>query len=514
MFIRIAALGGAAILAMASLSGQNSGTNLRLGALWMDQYPVVNATMECIPSEDASQPCEPPKDLWLVEDGATTSSTTHVIPLSDTKIGMAIVIALDVSGSMRGRPMLAIRRALASFAARARPWDKIAVVTFADDVREDLPFGSDRLALAKALQSLQTRCCNTHLYDALSESIDLLNANDLPPVRRVTVISDGKDEGSRTTQDDVVKRAEATHITIDAIGVSRIEPAYLQSLETIASRTRGVFRRADSDQALERLVASGIDQMLAARVASFQLSHITPDGGIHTVGVAAPSVSWSEDRPLQMPKSSLASPQPSEWYTRPAILIAAAILLLGGSVVLIILLRRRHATVLASARARAVNQSSPPRQQELARRDPSPINRVPPAEADAGGLAAVRVRPRRQTVMLHRFEEPRPDRPSAWLSQTSGAGEHFVYALIKSPTWLGTASSATIQLDTIHDVLPMHAYIEFEDGSLYLRSDSPDARVTVEGEEFSAGRRLVLPGNVFQVGNVSFRMDLSRPVID
>jgi len=511
MFVRRAALGIAAMLAMASLSGQSARPSLRLGALWMDQYPVVNASVECVPSADAPRPCETPKDLRLLEDGAATDPPTGVMALSDTKIGTAMVVALDVSGSMRGRPIEAMQRALAGFAARARTWDKIAVLTFADDVRTDLPFDTDRSALATVLQSVQTRCCNTHLYDALSASIDLLKASGLPPVHRIMVISDGKDEGSRTSSEDVVKRAKNAHVAIDAIGISRIEAVYLRSLETIASQTGGVFRRAESDTVLERLVASGIDQTLAARVASFRLSHIAADGALHTVAIAAPSLSWQEERPLQVPK--LEGPAPRSRKTLP-ILIASAVFLLVGSATALELLRKRS-KIMALERSQAAARSAPPRPKESSSVTPATADRKsPPIVAREAAADAPHTRPRRKTVMLHRYEEPRPDRPSAWLSQTSGAGEHFVYALIKSPTWIGTASTATIQLDHTPGILSMHAYIEFEDGNLYLTSESADAKVVVEGEEFSASRRLVLPGNTIRVGNETFRMDLSRPTIE
>jgi uncharacterized protein YegL len=477
----------------------------------MDQYPVVYATVECVSSADVPQPCETKKDLRLLEDGASTDPPAEIKALSDTKIGTATVVALDVSGSMRGRPIEAIRRALAGFAARARPWDKIAVLTFADDVLTDLPFDADRSALATVLQSVHTRCCNTHLYDALSESVDLLNASGIPPVHRVIVISDGKDEGSRTSSDEVVKRAKDAHIAIDAIGLSRIDAVYLQSLKTIASRTGGFFRRADSDVALERLVATGIDQTLAARVATFRLSHIAADGGLHTVGVASPSLSWREERPLQMPKLERRAPLAPRSGTILSILIGSAVLLLVGSAVVLVLSRKRS-KALALEKSRASARSAPPPPKEPAPATPATAERQPPKVMTPG--APPRTRPRRQTMMLHRYEEPRSDRPSAWLSQISGPGEYFVYALIKSPTWLGASPSATIQLDDTSGLLPMHAYIEFEDGNLYLTSDSSDAKVAVEGEEFSASRRLVLPGNTIQVGNATFRMELSRPVIE
>ena len=56
-------------------------------------------------------------DLILTEEGVRTSTAQGLRKFSETGQGVAVLLALDASGSMRGRPLDAVRKGLGQFVA-------------------------------------------------------------------------------------------------------------------------------------------------------------------------------------------------------------------------------------------------------------------------------------------------------------------------------------------------------------------------------------------------------------
>jgi len=136
----------------------------------------------------------------------------------DTPVSVALVI--DDSGSMRARIGEVIAASLA-FARASHPEDELLVIEFNDDVRDAL--GGRRLSAADAadlevaLRSLRPDG-QTALYNALIDGLDHLERASR--TRRVMVlVSDGGDNASTTTFDEVLARARRSDVTIYTIGL-------------------------------------------------------------------------------------------------------------------------------------------------------------------------------------------------------------------------------------------------------------------------------------------------------
>jgi len=98
----------------------------------------------------------------------------------------------------------------------------------------------------------------------------------VPLSQRLIVISDGHDEGSVHTENEVIAAANAAGIVVDAIGITRSNPVYLQGLQQIAAQTGGQFRQAKDSAELERLVGSGIQRLQQNAGGQFPSSESSP----------------------------------------------------------------------------------------------------------------------------------------------------------------------------------------------------------------------------------------------
>jgi Ca-activated chloride channel homolog len=148
----------------------------------------------------------------VFEDG--TPQTIAFFNRQDAPVTVGLLV--DGSGSMRAVREL-VATAAASFAAHSNPQDEIFALTFGDDVRTALPaaepFTNDGPTLQRALFDTLTARGRTALYDAVAQG--LVYAETGTHERKVLVmVSDGGDNASSITFNDVVSRAQRSNALI------------------------------------------------------------------------------------------------------------------------------------------------------------------------------------------------------------------------------------------------------------------------------------------------------------
>lgn len=130
------------------------------------------------------------KDFTVTEDG-TERAVREVQPVTAP---FNLVLLLDVSGSVEERIDF-IRKAALNFLNTASPQDRIAIVSFRDDVQLVSDFTSDRRLLTERIKDVQAGGA-TSLYDALGYSL----VDTMRPLRGertgVVILSDGDDNRS------------------------------------------------------------------------------------------------------------------------------------------------------------------------------------------------------------------------------------------------------------------------------------------------------------------------------
>ena len=129
-------------------------------------------------------------DFSVYEDGVERK-VTDVVPTSEP---FNLVLLLDVSGSVEER-MDFIRKAARDFLRTASPQDRIAIISFRDDIQVISDFTTDRQLLSAKLDQIDAGGA-TALYDALGYVL----SDTLKPLRgertAVVILSDGDDNKS------------------------------------------------------------------------------------------------------------------------------------------------------------------------------------------------------------------------------------------------------------------------------------------------------------------------------
>jgi VWFA-related protein len=158
-----------------------------------------------------------PRDAFSVtEDGRPQQ--IEFFQHEDTPVTVGLVI--DSSGSMRRRRESVIAAGMA-FAASSNPADELFTINFNERVwpglDEGQEFTSDGDTLRHALDRSTARG-QTAFFDALSAAMRHLEKGH--ESRKVlVVVSDGGDNASRTTCDDILDRALRSDIVVYTVGI-------------------------------------------------------------------------------------------------------------------------------------------------------------------------------------------------------------------------------------------------------------------------------------------------------
>ncbi|MEO8290697.1 MAG: type II secretion system F family protein [Gaiellaceae bacterium] len=191
-----------------------------------------------------------------------TQNGRAVAGLSTTNLGSSksVVIAIDRSRSMLGKPLTDASAAAAGFVAGKPAADRIAVVTFATQAVALTGFSTSTIDSDLALRSIAVdQVVGTKLYDAVVLSADLLKAE--PEGGRVVIlVTDGNETESEASLDSAIVDAKAAGVSVYVIGIesAAFNP---EPLKRLSGETGGSYHGAASTEAL-KAVYSTIGQEL------------------------------------------------------------------------------------------------------------------------------------------------------------------------------------------------------------------------------------------------------------
>ena len=229
---RAAALAALALTASVALvsnaAAQEEGLTLYLTGLSADTPSEARAVVTVLGSEGLPVP-----NLAVGDVQAQINNVfVPVVALDrgvDSSLPIAVVLALDVSGSMEGGALDEAKAAARRFLEDLGPEDSVAVLTFNDTVNVAVPFTQDHEAAAAVIAGLNAEGA-TALYQATAESVRLAASTE-HPYRAVILLSDGLDHGSVLSRDEAVATVEALAAPVFVIGLGdEIDEAYLEEV--------------------------------------------------------------------------------------------------------------------------------------------------------------------------------------------------------------------------------------------------------------------------------------------
>ena len=480
---------------------------------------------------DAAHP--PDASAVSLEIDGTRIAAASLMPVAKLAPSTAMLICLDRSGSMSGAGIAAVRdalrEALTPGVGESRLPILVAITAFGSQIEQLSPFTDDPAVLTQAIARYANRPSgdsNTRLHDAVIAGLAQLRAKDFP-VRRLMVITDGKDEGSGVRRIEDVLQAvanERARITVDGIGFGPIAAKETGSIATIVGRSDGRFAFAYEASALRHALRDMVRETVQASPYD-AVFHYVPVAGGHQAGSArlvyqpagGKAVAYS---PVEVPAamaggnagSTVKVPdKPAEyWWERVlgkikidlgGLHLGLKLVLSGIPVALLGWLGWRHHRRRVEYRWRhelSIKQVS-------AIQPPASPTAVPERPAEPSAPAAVNAS-RRDTVVGHQWPAPSEGRVVAVLHGRSedGAGQHF--KVMRSDTRVGAAHDNDLVLDNDDEVSARHAQIKAENHGLYVNDLRSTNGTRLNDRWLRGGSAPLVPGDRLRFGRSEFEV--------
>jgi tight adherence protein B len=211
-------------------------------------YPLVRATFV------GSKPSTAPP---AVRENATPVSDVVATNLGEAK---SVVLAVDRSQSMKGKPLVDAVVAARTFLAAKPPADRIAVATYATQPVLLTGFSTSTTDADGALRSIEIDSVSgTTLYDALVLSATSLGKEALPG-RVIIAVTDGNETRSQASLEDAIAAAQdaGAAVYVVAIESERFTP---EPLKRLAEETGGTYYGAASSEALQDVYTTIAEQL-------------------------------------------------------------------------------------------------------------------------------------------------------------------------------------------------------------------------------------------------------------
>ncbi len=221
----------------------------------------------------------PVTDNFGVSVNGSLVNNFKVEPLSDA---VEVILAIDTSGSMNGRPMADAKAAASAFVDQLPERARVGVIGFGETVDVLQPPGTSRPEVTSGIASLEASG-ETTLWDALVAAAELA---DPQSQSYVVLLSDGGDTTSTANQSDAAVAMRSAGVALYAITIDSPEAA-APALASTVDAVGGNVATADNSNEL-----AGLYRDVASRLANRYRLTFSPGGaeaGRIAITVAAPT---------------------------------------------------------------------------------------------------------------------------------------------------------------------------------------------------------------------------------
>lgn len=243
---------------LSQVAAQSADTQVRITQVDNSKFPNVTVYVSATDANGNPVGIDP-QTIQIQENG-------QVMEPVDVKGGGAVVggeaipvttmLVIDISGSMDKNDKIgAAKEAAKAYVSGMRSGDQAGLITYDTQVYTVQPITSDTAALTSAIDGLKTGS-DTAMYNALIEAEKELES--VSGRKAIIVLTDGMDNQSSSTADDVINGIGQSGLSISAIGfgdttVSGQAGLDEASLQSLTERAGGQYAFASDAQTLSAL---------------------------------------------------------------------------------------------------------------------------------------------------------------------------------------------------------------------------------------------------------------------
>ncbi len=184
-------------------------------------------------------------DLTVELNGEESAGVIATVKSSyETQAG--VVLLIDTSGSMAGRPIADAKLAISNFIGEIGRGTRVALVRFSSEVRVASGFTADRGRILDEVSALKATG-ETALYDGVVHAAKMMEARP-PEQRNIVLLTDGADTVSKSTLSRALVAARRADVRIFGVAL-KSEDFSGRSIEALTAKTDGrLLQTTDSSE--------------------------------------------------------------------------------------------------------------------------------------------------------------------------------------------------------------------------------------------------------------------------
>jgi len=209
-----------------------------------------------------------PQDAFHVQEDGRPQAITH---FASEDVPLELVAAIDISGSM-APAMPKVKTAVKEFLGEVPAQDRVTLLGFNDSIFTLTRKATDTTERMKAVDRLAP-WGSTALYDVLLRGVDILGRQT--GRKALVVFTDGEDQGSHATINDVERRMQSSDVTLYMIGQGRgvTMDSLKKVMERLSAPTGGRAIFTDSIDELHTAFADLLDELSNQYLLGYQSSN-------------------------------------------------------------------------------------------------------------------------------------------------------------------------------------------------------------------------------------------------
>jgi VWFA-related protein len=228
----------------------------------------------------------PQSSFQVYEDGKL--QPIKIFKREDVPVSMGLIV--DNSGSMRDKRQKVESAALA-LVKDSNPQDEVFIVNFNDEAYLDTDFTSDIKEMQQGLTKIDSRG-GTAMRDAIRMSIDHLKEKGKKDKKVLLVVTDGNDNASQVSLENLVKASQDSETIIYAIGLlseeeRREATRAKRALINLTEATGGVSFFPKEASEVERIAHQVAHDLRNQYTIAYTSTNPALDGSYRTVKVTA-----------------------------------------------------------------------------------------------------------------------------------------------------------------------------------------------------------------------------------
>jgi hypothetical protein len=369
-------------------------------------------------------------DLELLEDGHIVENFS-IKKTDPSKESLYLVVSIDSSKSIRKEQLKKIKKSAVELVDSANEVGKIALYHFNDEVVLLKERTNTKSELANKIDDISVRGTKTLLYDAIHEGIQFFEKSE-GIKKNMVIFTDGKDEGSSLSAEDIIEEAKDAGVTIYFVSVNK---GITDRIKRISKLTGGYTYSIDDDLKKRLYPALGKSQS-DHYILTYE--SMKRDNGSHTIEVRyGKKESLGKDIArfeITQPENKKFNPDMQTIFIYIVILLLCILIVIAGVVVY----KKRKELVIS------VNQNSD---------DDSKIKKVSQYNPEIE-------RPIRNNDETNKY-------PRGWLMQKDGPETGKKFPIYWDELTIGKDRQCGLVIDDIL-VSPIHARIRFVRGYYYI----------------------------------------------